>query len=265
MYKIGEFSILSKTTIKTLRYYEKEGLLKPSYIDKDTNYRYYEARQLTELSKIISLRQLGASVKDIRSVMSGKSDIKDLLNKQQRQIENMLKEYTLQFSKIKFLLEENNMNKDIIIKDLPECVVYFKDGVVKDFSEISSFILGSAQECIAQNPNIKCVSPDYCFVSYLDGEYKEKDLKIRYAQAVEDYGVQSETIKFMRLKPVKAVCIYHKGSYATLRESYNAIMKYIEQNNYKIVESPRECYIDGIWNKQNEQDWLTEIQVPIAF
>ena len=34
MYKIGEFSILSKTTVKTLRYYEKEKLLIPAYIDK---------------------------------------------------------------------------------------------------------------------------------------------------------------------------------------------------------------------------------------
>lgn len=33
MYKIGEFSKMSKITIKTLRYYEKEGLLKPTFIE----------------------------------------------------------------------------------------------------------------------------------------------------------------------------------------------------------------------------------------
>ena len=41
MYKIGDFSIMSKTTIKTLRYYEKEKLLIPTYVDKFTGYRYY--------------------------------------------------------------------------------------------------------------------------------------------------------------------------------------------------------------------------------
>ena len=55
MYKIGDFSRMSKTTIKTLRYYEKVGLLKPAYVDLNTSYRYYEARQLVDLSKIISL------------------------------------------------------------------------------------------------------------------------------------------------------------------------------------------------------------------
>ena len=41
MYKIGDFSKMSKTTIKALRYYEKEELLKPAFIDQDTSYRYY--------------------------------------------------------------------------------------------------------------------------------------------------------------------------------------------------------------------------------
>ena len=56
MYKIGEFSKMSKATIKALRYYEKEGLLKPAFINQNTSYRYYESSQLVEVSKIISLR-----------------------------------------------------------------------------------------------------------------------------------------------------------------------------------------------------------------
>ena len=69
MYKIGDFSSMSKTTIKTLRYYEKEGLLKPVYIDPNTSYRYYETSQLVDISKIISLRQIGLSIKDINIML----------------------------------------------------------------------------------------------------------------------------------------------------------------------------------------------------
>lgn len=66
MYKIGDFSNLSKTTIKTLRYYEKEGLLIPSYIDGVNGYRYYESNQLVNFSKIISLKQIGLSLSEIK-------------------------------------------------------------------------------------------------------------------------------------------------------------------------------------------------------
>lgn len=76
-------------------------------------------------------------------------------------------------------------------------------------------------------------------------------------------GKENKTIKFMELKPVNAVCIYHKGAYENLGKSYSIIMKYIEENNYEIIDFPRECYIDGMWNKDNVEEWLTEIQVPV--
>ena len=42
-----------------------------------------------------------------------------------------------------------------------------------------------------------------------------------------------------------------------------AFVSYIEENNYEIIDFPRECYIDGMWNKDNVEEWLTEIQVPV--
>ena len=80
MHKIGDFSKMSKTTIKTLRYYEKEGLLIPAYVDPYTSYRYYESRQLTDLTKIISLRQAGLSINDIKEVLIG-NNFKEILEK----------------------------------------------------------------------------------------------------------------------------------------------------------------------------------------
>lgn len=72
MFKIGEFSTLSKTTIKTLRYYDEIGLLKPAYIDEATGYRYYETAQLFKLHQIQALRQSDVSIEDIRQIMSGR-------------------------------------------------------------------------------------------------------------------------------------------------------------------------------------------------
>ena len=262
MYKIGEFSILSKTTIKTLRYYEKENLLLPAHIDNETGYRYYEANQLVDLSKIISLRQIGVPIKDIKKIQNG-YDIKELLEKRKIELENNLSLEHIQLSKINYLLEEKNMKNEIIFKELPSGVVYYKEGIIRDYGELASFVLKTGEECIQLNPNLKCTEPGYCYVNYLDGEYREKNIKIRYVEAVTEKGTENDNIKFMELKPIKAICIYHKGSYNNLRDSYNAIMKYIEDNNFEIAEFPRECYIDGCWNKESEDDYLTEIQVPI--
>lgn len=262
MYKIGEFSVLAKTTIKTLRYYEKEGLLLPTFVDTN-GYRYYETNQLLDLAKIISFRQIGLSIREIKCVMQKPEQLQEILKQRKEVIENEAKEAQFQLSKINYLLEGEEMKYEVILKELPECVVYYKEGMVKDFSEITAFILQSAEECKGTNPDIKCIEPDYCFMNYLDGEFKERDIKIRYAQAVEKEGISNETIKFKKLEPVEAVCIYHKGAYENLGEAYAFIMKYIEENGYEILEFPRERYIDGIWNKENVDEWLTEIQVPV--
>lgn len=262
MYKIGEFSTMSKTTIKTLRYYEKEDLLKPVYVDLDTGYRYYETSQLVELSKIISLRQIGLSIKDIKSILNGQN-IKEILTIRKKELEENLILFNTQLSKINYLLEDKNMKNEIFTKEIPSYIVYYQEGLISDFSKISEFVLQAGSACHKANPSLKCVTPDYCYISYLDGEYKEKDIKIRYAQAVEKIGVETDKIKFMKTNPITAVCIYHKGSYENLRDSYNIILKYIEDNGYEIIDNVRECYIDGCWNKDNVEDYLTEIQFPV--
>lgn len=151
MYKIGEFSTLAKTTIKTLRYYEKEKLLILSFVDSN-GYRYYDAIQLLDLAKIISLRQIGLSIEGIKQVLDGK-DLNKVLNIRKKVVENELNEYKYQFYKINYILEERDMKYEVITKELPEYVVYYKEGIIKDFSEISNFILSSANECMKSKYN----------------------------------------------------------------------------------------------------------------
>ena len=262
MYKIGDFSSMSKTTIKTLRYYEKEGLLKPVYVDLNTGYRYYETSQLMEISKIMSLRQIGLSIKDIKNILNGYNMV-EILNKRKKELEDDLVLFNMELSKINYLLEGDNMKNEIFIKEIPSYVIYYCDGIISDFSKIPEFVLQAGEECAKVNPNLKCITPDYCYISYLDGEYKEKDIKIRYGQAVEKVGKETDRIKFKMMDAITAVCIYHKGAYDNLRDSYNIILKFIEDNGYEVIDNPRECYIDGCWNKDNEDDYLTEIQFPI--
>lgn len=59
LYKIGMFAAMNKVSVKTLRFYEEQGLLLPSYIDEETNYRYYRLNQMAILHQIQALKQAG--------------------------------------------------------------------------------------------------------------------------------------------------------------------------------------------------------------
>lgn len=66
------------------------------------------------------------------------------------------------------------------------------------------------------------------------------------------------------MENVMGVSIMHKGPYSELSKAYAYAFKWIEENGYIAADNPRESYIDGIWNKESEEEWLTELQIPIA-
>jgi DNA-binding transcriptional MerR regulator len=266
MYRIGEFSALTKTTIKTLRYYDETELLKPSFVDGQTGYRYYETRQMYPLQRIVSLRQAGLSVDEVRRILDG-ADARTVLSKRRASLEQTLAETQRMLVRLDCIMhhieEGETMAYQAIVKKLPACTVYSKEGVLKSFSEMSAFIIGAEEEFRTANPGLECVKPDYCFVNYLDGEYRETDIHVRYSNTVTHAGVETDTIRFHDLPEVDAVCVCHPGSYSGLGQAYTFVLNWTAQNGYVIAECPRERYIDGGWNKEDEADYLTEIQIPV--
>lgn len=74
MLKIGDFSRLSRVSIRMLRYYDEAGLIKPVTVDKYTGYRYYREEQLHTMSKITVLRDMGFGVGEIGELLQCEGD-----------------------------------------------------------------------------------------------------------------------------------------------------------------------------------------------
>jgi DNA-binding transcriptional MerR regulator len=266
LYRIGEFSKMSKTTVKTLHYYDEIGLLKPEHIDKFTSYRFYTSQQLVKLHQIQSFRQVGLSIDEIKLILSG-HNFEDVLQNRKAELISEISNGQDQLSRIEFILsgqeERNFMNYQGIVKQTPECIVYSKRMVVPSYDEYFQVIPAIGEEVKKLNPNLKCVTPEYCFIIYHDGEYKEKDIDVEYCEAVDNFGIETEEIKFKKIPSITVLSVLHKGAYSKLKNAYAYAFKWVKENGYISNGSPRESYIDGIWNKENEEDWLTELQIPI--
>ena len=74
MLKIGEFSKLSRVSIRSLRRYDEAGLLAPASIDPFTGYRYYSERQLPTANRIRALRDMGFPLASGRDGLGGYDD-----------------------------------------------------------------------------------------------------------------------------------------------------------------------------------------------
>lgn len=92
MMKIGEFAKLARVSIKTLRFYDVNGLVKPAYKDDQTGYRYYTEEQLLTVKRIKALKEQGLSLEMIKQLMqaSAAAEAKTLLHQHKQSLEEQL-------------------------------------------------------------------------------------------------------------------------------------------------------------------------------
>ena len=66
--RIGELARVLETTTKTLRHYEKMGLIKPSH-RTNSGYRVYDKSEQKNAKKIMGLRGIGLSIPEIKQLL----------------------------------------------------------------------------------------------------------------------------------------------------------------------------------------------------
>lgn len=267
--KIGEFSRLMQVTIKTLRHYESKGLLKPYEVDEWTGYRYYTIGQMQRLNAIRDLQRLGFSLEDIGELLEDDfhdPDI-DALDRKIVETDRQLKSLKERRAR---LLSWKNSRKTVItmdkfsIQSLPAIIVASHREIIPDYSAIGEMC------CNIIGPEMlrlgcKCPPPGYCFTIEHGKEYSPTDIDIEYCEQVEEMGKDSSIIQFKRLPAIpKAICMKHVGPYERFYESYVELFKYIEDSGkYRVCGRPRCCYVDGVWNQEDPEKWLSIIQVPV--
>ena len=68
-YSIGETAKLLGVSTQTLRYYDREGILRPETINEETGYRYYSYMQFHKIDRIKYLQSLGLSLEEIGAII----------------------------------------------------------------------------------------------------------------------------------------------------------------------------------------------------
>ena len=112
LYKIGEFSKLANIPIKTLRYYDEINLFKPKEIDLFSGYRYYREEQLKDLKIILSLKEVGFSLEEIKKNKNNYSD--ELMRHKKTELIAKEKAIEEQIKKIDYLRSRIKDNKIIL-------------------------------------------------------------------------------------------------------------------------------------------------------
>ena len=264
MLKIGQFSKLARVTVKTLRYYDKIGLLRPALTDPATAYRYYTEDQLQTVRLIFTYKEAQLPNDVIMKLIGNKEDGRALLEAQKQILDQREKEIQSARCAVERLLgETEKQTYAAAVKNVEKRVVYYCRGYVANAGSIYDFMKACAAELVRTNPDVHLSQPDYCCVIYPDDGYRESNIFIEYVQSVDRFGTDTGTLKFKELEPVTVISVLHRGNYDTLPDAYLFAVNWARENGYTLRGEPRERYINGQWNRADVSEWLTEVQLPV--
>lgn len=103
-YSSGEFAKKANVTVRTIRYYDKQNILKPSYVT-DTGVRFYTDSDFTRLQQVLLLKYLGFSLEDIKNMTIGDSDYHILMNSLHLQLK-LIQDKIAQMQLVKSAIED---------------------------------------------------------------------------------------------------------------------------------------------------------------
>ena len=237
MYRIGEFSHLCETTIKTLRHYDKINLLKPSKIDDFTGYRYYEENQKLILDRIKDLQFAGFSLNEIKKLLTENSNEK--LNEQIKKIQEE------NSKKIKILqkMKKNMENTVIELITNPNFLIVGKIVNIKNRNNIKEIIknIDKKQEKYFKNY-------DLIIENYEKG-YEEKNINCFIGRIIPD-NIKDNPNMLISLKKKgliilnnnKVKTVLHSTVKQSVNETYKELIEYAHKNNIQIRGNFQEVY-----------------------
>lgn len=263
-FSIGEVSKLFGLSIKTLRYYDKIGILKPAYVNQENKYRYYSREQFMSIDVIKYCKIMGMTLEDIKKLIDSDGSIKSMLNtinEQKKMIENKIKE----LSDVKKYLNdiESNVNELLEYGLNQVFVKYNKERKVSVY---------------------KCDSKDevefemYLRRVILHVQEKYNDVypiisgSISYEKVIKegDTLLYDNIVDFTRRDNYENEYILPEGEYLTILyddnwnnayDYYQKIIDYAKDNNIEIVGDFNEIWILSRVDSDSKEKTLVQLEI----
>lgn len=257
MLKIGDFSKLSYISIRMLRYYDEYDILKPAFIDPNTNYRFYNVEQLGIANMINKLRLLGFSNKDIKEILINK-DFDEHFNNKILELQNMIDKIKKTTKEIEILINADitKLEYNVIKKVVPKRKVASLRKVIPSY--IDESILWNELFEEIKNKNIDITNNCRAIAIYHDSEYKDKNVDIEVQIDVVNDNIDSELIKIYTTDEVEVASVTFNGSYDKMIDVTKSALLWMKLNEYRLKQPTFNIFHISPAQDSNPDNWITE-------
>jgi len=264
MFRIGDFSRLSQVSVKALRFYDEVGLLKPTYVDRDTGYRYYSATLLPRLNRILAFKELGFSLGEILQFLEGDlpaARVRELLQSRRAELARRIERERAQLVEVEAWLAQIEQAGRV-----PEYEVTIK--------QVAPRLVASVRDSLSSYADAEDLFDELHSHLKHRGAPLERGA-IWHTCANQQRSIDCEAFVFLRepatvagrarvyeLPAAYVACVIHQGDAETCERAYLAARSWIKSHGCAIAGPNRELYWqDGVGRDDDSE--VTEIQYPI--
>lgn len=261
-YTTGEFAKYFGIKKDTLFYYDEIKLFCPAGIESN-GYRYYTSSQINTLWTLLSLREVGVSIKDLQEYFSSPSPQR--LHEIAETRINKIDEDIFNLRNIKRLLTDiSDLTKEALQADLEQLKI----------TELPDKRFIYSKKNVGDNDTSKNqwddIYEDFVLESGIKGTAYvgsviscEDLLKGKYAHVCKLFTESKGSRGNVRKGGMYAV-FYHKGSYDSINIVYPDIIREISRLGYKIAGDAYEEYLINELSTINEDEFVTKIVINVA-
>jgi DNA-binding transcriptional MerR regulator len=280
MFRISDFSRLTRVTIKALRHYDRLGLLVPAHVDPATRYRHYAARQVTDLQRILALKELGFSLEHIRDLLEQERTGPALvraLESRRLEIARDLEIDRRRLSHVEARLAELESGRaahvrDAAIREITPVRVASRRARVARLDDGAEELFEVLERDVAEADIRSDGAP---ILIYHDRDHREADADIEVAVPVLTDARVAGRFRIRTLAAIRtAACVVYAGSYDQWPAVTRELAGWMQSRRLAPTGPMREVFLQFGTRDSSHQiphaylvdadtDRLTEVQIPV--
>ncbi|QWU16185.1 DNA-binding transcriptional regulator, MerR family [Paenibacillus sophorae] len=273
MLKISAFSKLTRVSVKTLRFYDNLGLLKPAVVDENNGYRYYTEEQLLTVKRIVALKEQGFTLEQIKPLLEKNvvpKAVKNQLTDKKKELEQAIHAAQNQLNEIDRRLtrmeesEEHYHNPPATIRYVkPQLTASIRDTIPRTqlclmLDEISQYVRSYGED---EGRLLTILWHDF-------GSMNSDPVDIEVALPLTKNIPSNGRVKVGILPELKAAAslVHHCNPYLNSCPAVTELMSWISSQNfvYSEKEPVREIYLTSDKDMYGTLR-LAELLVPIEY
>lgn len=269
MLRIGDFSKLSRISIRMLRHYDEIGLLHPDSVDDFTGYRYYSEDQLPLAGRIQTLKSLGFGLSVIKEIIGKYEDTEEMerfllvkMRELETEAEAVRQKLTLLDSTLKWLRKDGNlMDYNVTLKTIPERYVASVRQVIPAYD--CEAVLWEMLNREVEPQKVQQASPCYGMAVFHDEEHKDHDPDVEIQINVVGEYQDTEHVRFKTVPPIQIASATYKGSYEQIPRVNEAVANWVVENGYDFDGKSFCIYHVSPGQTSDPEELVTEVCFPV--